>query len=236
MRFGRRAVEGVGCFAAAARRLSDSGRGRGRVTTGFGTDRGADHREARPWGNGGMRDPVLLPPSEYAQSIHDMRRPVPGHWDIPSWQVPAAGLPDVEFGRGSGTGVVGDRTGDSQGARGRRFAESQWAGIAAAISLAEATAATRGPSARTIPRQGNGSHSSHDDSLFPILREEIVDERFSPGWARDRRGGLGDSDGRLRRRSARPVAPREVAPGALRDRYEIPEVRFRRNQARGLFL
>jgi hyaluronan synthase len=63
-----------------------------------------------------------------------------------------------------------------------------------------------------------------------------VDERVSSGWARDRRGGLGGSDGRLRRRGTRPVAPREVAPGALNDRYEVPEVRFRRKQARGLFL
>jgi hyaluronan synthase len=206
------------------------------VTTGFGTDRGADRREARPWGNGGMRDPALLPPSEYAQSTHDLRCPVPGHWDVPSWQVPAAGLPDVEFGRGSGTGVVRDGSGDSRGARGRCFAESQEAGIAAAISLAEATAAMRGLPARAIPAQRNGSHSSHCDFLFPIPREEIVDERFTPDWARDRRGGVGGSDGRLRRRSARPVAPREVAAGALRDRYEVPEVRFRRNQARGLFL
>jgi len=212
----RRAAERV-LVASPQRqgRLSDSGRGRGGVTGGFGTARGAGHREARYWGNGGMRAPAPLPPTKRPQSIHYLRSPVLGHWDIPHWQRPAVGLSDVEFGCGSGTGVVGAGTGDSRGARAGRFAESQRAGIAAAISLAEATAATRGPSARTVPRQGNGSHSSHCDSLFPIPREEIADERFSPGWARDRRGGLGDSDGRLRRRSARPVAPREVAAGAL---------------------
>ena len=183
-----------------------------------------------------MTDRAPLPRTQPSQSTRDLRSSAQGHRDIASSQVPGVGLPGVGVRRDSGTKGVRDRADDSPETRARRFAESQQAGIAAAISLAQSTAPIRVLPALTIPRQRTGARPSHRDFPFPIPREEAVNEPVSPSWHRDRRSGLGDSNGRLRRRSARPVAPREVTPGALNDRYEIPQVRFCRKQARGLLL
>jgi hyaluronan synthase len=65
---------------------------------------------------------------------------------------------------------------------------------------------------------------------------ETADEQVTPDWHRDRRVGLSGGNGGFRSGRAKPVAAREVTPGALSHRYEIPEVRFCRKRARGLFL
>jgi hyaluronan synthase len=183
-----------------------------------------------------MTDGAPFSRTRPGQGSHDLRSSALGHRDITSSQVPCAGLPGAGVTREGGTRGTPGRGDRFAEARSRRFAESQRAGIAAAISLAQATAPTRLLPASIIPRQGTAAHSSHRGFPFSIPREEVVNEPVSPSWHRDRRGGLRYSDGRVRRRSAGPVAPREVAPGALNDRYEIPRVRFCRKQARGLFL
>jgi hyaluronan synthase len=183
-----------------------------------------------------MRDRTPLPRTQSSQSSHDLRDFALGQRDVVSSQVTGADLPDAGVMRESGARGMPGRVGGFPETRSRRFAESQQAGIAAAINLAQATAPTRLLPASTISRHRTAAHSSHRDFPLSIPREETVNEPVSPSWHRDRRGGLGDSNGRLRHRSARPVAPREVTPGAMNDWYEIPQVRFCRKQARGLFL
>jgi hyaluronan synthase len=53
---------------------------------------------------------------------------------------------------------------------------------------------------------------------------------------RDRGSGVRGYHGDLRSRGQALLAQREVTPGALRDRYDIPEITFSRKEARGLFL
>ena len=53
---------------------------------------------------------------------------------------------------------------------------------------------------------------------------------------RDRSRGVRRHYGDLRGRGQALLSPREVTPGALRDRYDIPAVTFARKEARGLFL
>jgi hyaluronan synthase len=53
---------------------------------------------------------------------------------------------------------------------------------------------------------------------------------------RDAHGGVGGRDGGLRNGGPPRVPPRQGAPGALNDRYDIPVVTFSRKSARGLFL
>ena len=65
---------------------------------------------------------------------------------------------------------------------------------------------------------------------------EVRDEHIDSGGNRDRIGRLGRRDGGFRTSSAVPVAQGEVTPGALNDRYEIPEITFSRRGGRGLLL
>ncbi len=147
--------------------------------------------------------------------------------------------PDLAESRGGDTrqdpgpdvGSVG-----SPDARHRHFDDSQQAGIAAAIRLAEATASTQALPDMDIPRLTAQAPSRHLGPVSPVTREETVSEPISPGGHRDRRGRVGDNDSRVRRGRSRVVASREVTPGALNRRYEIPRVRFNRKQARGLLL
>lgn len=118
----------------------------------------------------------------------------------------------------------------------RRFAESQRAGIAAAISLAQATARARqfpGISGQGTQRETSGPPQR---ALSPRPRKEIASEPAVPDWRRDRVDRRGRGDGRVRGGRTVPVEAREITPGALRGRYEIPEVRFSRKQERGLLL
>lgn len=66
--------------------------------------------------------------------------------------------------------------------------------------------------------------------------KESVHELLSPGRDRDRIGRLVRRNGSVHAGRPDPLAAREVTPGALRERYEIPEVTFSRKQARGLLL
>jgi hyaluronan synthase len=120
--------------------------------------------------------------------------------------------------------------------RPRHFDDSQHAGIAAAIRLAEATATARAVPDMDIPRRTAQAPSRHLGRVSPVTRKEGVSEPISPGWHRDRRGRVGDNDSGVRRGRSRLVASQEVTPGALNRRYEIPRVRFNRKQARGLLL
>jgi hyaluronan synthase len=115
------------------------------------------------------------------------------------------------------------------------FKAEQQAGISAAIRLAEAAAETqqfpaaakRPPGASPVP---------------PAVRPagprvwEVRDEHINSGGHRDRSGGLCRRDGGFRNNGAVRVAQREVTPGALSDRYEIPEITFSRKGGRGLLL
>ena len=65
---------------------------------------------------------------------------------------------------------------------------------------------------------------------------EVRDEHIDAGGNRDRSGGLGRRDGGFRTSGAVPVAQGKVTPGALNDRYEIPEITFSRRGGRGLLL
>lgn len=80
---------------------------------------------------------------------------------------------------------------------------------------------------------GYGSNGSNG------YRSNGRDGDFGPrrgGWNRDSGGSVRDRHGDLRGRSQALLAPREVTPGALRDRYDIPRILFNRKEARGLFL
>jgi hyaluronan synthase len=67
-------------------------------------------------------------------------------------------------------------------------------------------------------------------------QKEATHELLSPDGHRDRIGGLAGGNGDVHTGRAGAVAAREVTPGALRTRYEIPEVTFSRKPARGLLL
>ena len=67
-------------------------------------------------------------------------------------------------------------------------------------------------------------------------QKEISHELFFPDGDRDRIDGLAGSNGDVHAGRASAVAAQEVTPGALRERYEIPEVTFHRKEARGLLL
>ena len=114
------------------------------------------------------------------------------------------------------------------------FVESQRAGLAAAISLAEATADTQELPSSAI-QQRIFPTAEPDDSLPRLVRKE-TDEQVTPHWHRDRRIGLGGGNGSVRRGRTKPVAAWEVTPGALSQRYKIPEIKFSRKRVRGLFL
>lgn len=60
---------------------------------------------------------------------------------------------------------------------------------------------------------------------------EIPDHRN-----RDRGSDIRRHNDGIRAGGPAAVAPRQVAPGALNDRYEVPEIRFKRNEARGLLV
>ncbi|MGN6795360.1 MAG: glycosyltransferase [Streptosporangiaceae bacterium] len=75
-------------------------------------------------------------------------------------------------------------------------------------------------------------------------RERDYESRRA-GWHRDRSRSIGRRNGDVRRRRQAVLAEREVhqgsltddvTPGALRDRYDIPTIKFDRREARGLFL
>jgi len=75
-------------------------------------------------------------------------------------------------------------------------------------------------------------------------RERDYESRRA-GWHRDRSRGVGRHYRDVRRRRQAVLAEREVSqgslteevtPGALRDWYDIPRIRFDRKEARGLFL
>src|SRR5690349_5891592 len=63
-------------------------------------------------------------------------------------------------------------------------------------------------------------------------QEETVHELLIPDGDRDRIDGLAGSNGDVHAGRAAAVAAREVTPGALREQYEIPDVTFRRKEAR----
>jgi hyaluronan synthase len=67
-------------------------------------------------------------------------------------------------------------------------------------------------------------------------QKEIAHELLSPDGDRDRVGGLAGGNGDVHTGRAGAVAAQEVTPGALRRRYEIPDVTFGRKEDRGLFL
>jgi hyaluronan synthase len=67
-------------------------------------------------------------------------------------------------------------------------------------------------------------------------RRDAAHEPSRGDWDRDRGRGLGNNYGSLRRRRTPLLAPREVTPGALSPRYDIPRVIFARKEARGLLL
>lgn len=77
------------------------------------------------------------------------------------------------------------------------------------------------------------------EQLIGVLcksQKEIVHELVFPNGDRDRIDGLVGSNGDVHAGRAGAVAAQEVTPGALRKRYEIPEVTFSRKEARGLLL
>lgn len=171
-----------------------------------------------------------------------------GHGNGPSRRVPehGEGRPpsaarvspaDLAANRREATLGPGHRegTGSSPGPPVHRLAAPQRAGAAAVIRLAEATVTTGPLSALAIPAPAPAGSPGLGPQAT-VLRKETAVEPIPVGQHRDRRSGLSDSDSGLRRGRSRVVAPREVTPGALRSRYEIPEVRFRRKQSRGLLL
>jgi hyaluronan synthase len=66
--------------------------------------------------------------------------------------------------------------------------------------------------------------------------EDLADEPSPADWSRDRFGDLGHRDPDVRYRRSNVLAARKIAPGALRDTYDIPHVRFSRKEGRGLLL
>lgn len=166
------------------------------------------------------------------QSSRVTRRSAPVPAEAFRTLTPGDSPPYAEFGGGDRRRRPPDS--DRPPARAHRSAESQRAGIAAAISLAHATAAKRAQSGLTLKRPWIEFPAPQGGN--PLPREDTASEPVSAAWNRDRRRSLGDRDRGLRRRGARSLATREVTPGALNDRYEIPRVKFSRKQARGLLL
>jgi hyaluronan synthase len=66
--------------------------------------------------------------------------------------------------------------------------------------------------------------------------EDPADEPSPADWNRDRVGDLDRRDPDIRYRRSHVLAARKIAPGALRDSYDIPEVTFSRKEGRGLLL
>jgi hyaluronan synthase len=87
----------------------------------------------------------------------------------------------------------------------------------------------------------NGNPDANDlpDLTYYVVSEASEDLRNEPSSAdgnRDRVGGLDRCDPDVRYRRPRLLAARKVAPGALRDSYDIPEVTFSRKDGRGVLL
>lgn len=84
----------------------------------------------------------------------------------------------------------------------------------------------------------NGSQDLPDLTYYvmPDAREDSADEPSPAGWNRDRVVDLGRNHPRIRHRGPHVLAARKIAPGALRDSYDIPEVAFSRREGRGLLL
>lgn len=85
---------------------------------------------------------------------------------------------------------------------------------------------------------GNAQHACRQregiDKLLSIAKET---GRCEAVHGRDRRvGGLGRGDRHVRHSGQAVVPAGQVTPGALRDRYQVPEVRFRRGDTLGLVL
>jgi hyaluronan synthase len=66
--------------------------------------------------------------------------------------------------------------------------------------------------------------------------EDAADEPSPADWNRDRFGDLDRRNPDIRCRRSDVLAARKIAPGALRDSYDIPEVTFSRKEGRGLLL
>ena len=66
-------------------------------------------------------------------------------------------------------------------------------------------------------------------------QKEISHELFFPDGDKDRIDGLAGSNGDVHAGRASAVAAQEVTPGALRERYEIPEVTFPPQRSPGAF-
>ena len=115
----------------------------------------------------------------------------------------------------------------------------------------------RGPTGRPLASGPGRRRAPHPDdqaaglrSLFDMAEPDWNDrerdyESRRAGWHRDRGRGIGRNhrDVRSNRQAVlaeREVSPgtltEEVTPGALRDWYDIPTIRFDRKEARGLFL
>jgi hypothetical protein len=112
---------------------------------------------------------------------------------------------------------------------------AQQAGITAAIRLAEAAADTQQFPAAGKQPPGASPVPAAVRPAGPRVRE-VRDEHIDSGGNRDRVSHLSRGDGGFRPSGAVPVAQGEVTPGALNDRYEIPEITFSRRGGRGLLL
>lgn len=117
-------------------------------------------------------------------------------------------------------------------------AEAQAAGLNQLIGLAQDPAGIEAPVRPVRGDMANdpGTATARIRAVRPVLRKENARGWSSADRTRDRLGGLRGSDWPVRPGGAVPVAAREITPGALRDRYEIPEVSFSRKDARGLLL
>jgi hyaluronan synthase len=99
-------------------------------------------------------------------------------------------------------------------------------GLKALLELAETSASSGGfPAAEPVTRAA-GSPSA--GAVSARSRRDLS--------RRHDQRGLGRGDGGVRAARQVPLQAREVIPGALNNRYEIPEVTFRRKRGRGLTL